>query len=335
MSFRNPILAGSVLVRRAIESVNFVSGAAGWMIGNDGTAEFNGATFRGNVVIDQNNTLLMYSANPAAGDLTISMAPQAGADGFGNPFPAGLQVLNHGGSGASGIAIGYAGTQPLLYFLSAVPNLMNDPALIVNTSGTGAAEFGSLVISGGEDATQTDYVAISLDSSSADGSSHIAEINDTYIDPSGGAHPLLLRGPGGTTIYAGSLYAVKPGTGLTRANPAASEGWHAATMATNWGVNITNDQAPRYRLDGLGGGLARLDGVAFSTAAAGSSSTMFTLPVGYRPTERKRFVANTNATTSAGGAVVEVLPTGAVVCAATVTASGQQVILDGIAFPVD
>lgn len=47
--FANPVTAGTALVIPAINSPNYQAGAAGWTINADGTAEFNGATFRGTV----------------------------------------------------------------------------------------------------------------------------------------------------------------------------------------------------------------------------------------------------------------------------------------------
>ena len=49
MPFRDIIVAGINLVRSAIQSSNFVAGLTGWRIKKDGTAEFNDATFRGNI----------------------------------------------------------------------------------------------------------------------------------------------------------------------------------------------------------------------------------------------------------------------------------------------
>ncbi|WP_237519189.1 hypothetical protein, partial [Streptomyces sp. SID5910] len=46
MTFRNSVLAGSTLIREAIESQNFQSGVEGWQIAADGTAEFSDLTIR-------------------------------------------------------------------------------------------------------------------------------------------------------------------------------------------------------------------------------------------------------------------------------------------------
>jgi hypothetical protein len=52
MPFNNPIVgSGGDLVRDWIQSVNFVSGSAGWRISQNGDAEFNGITLRANLYI--------------------------------------------------------------------------------------------------------------------------------------------------------------------------------------------------------------------------------------------------------------------------------------------
>lgn len=51
--FQSPIVGGSAnLVRPAIQSPNYVAGTIGWIISKDGSAEFNGATIRGELRVD-------------------------------------------------------------------------------------------------------------------------------------------------------------------------------------------------------------------------------------------------------------------------------------------
>lgn len=50
MAFSNSILAGSKLVREAIQSPNYVTASSGWSINKDGTAEFADLTARGRIV---------------------------------------------------------------------------------------------------------------------------------------------------------------------------------------------------------------------------------------------------------------------------------------------
>lgn len=47
MSFRNPVVGGTTLIRPAIHSPNYVSGTSGWSINRDGSAEFADLAVRG------------------------------------------------------------------------------------------------------------------------------------------------------------------------------------------------------------------------------------------------------------------------------------------------
>jgi hypothetical protein len=95
MAFRNPAIAGSYLVRPAIQSPNYVLGSAGWTINRDGSSEFNSGTFRGSLnsgnpsgqhvvfnpgngdivdVYDSSNRLVMY-IDGSFGDIHTILQP--------------------------------------------------------------------------------------------------------------------------------------------------------------------------------------------------------------------------------------------------------------------
>lgn len=57
MTFSNSILAGTILVREAIQSENFEAGSTGWQITRDGDAEFNDVTARGDILADSLNVV--------------------------------------------------------------------------------------------------------------------------------------------------------------------------------------------------------------------------------------------------------------------------------------
>lgn len=61
MAFADPLVNGSVLVRPAIQSPDYVAGVSGWTINRDGSVEFNGGTFRGDVRIGSASTFLDLS----------------------------------------------------------------------------------------------------------------------------------------------------------------------------------------------------------------------------------------------------------------------------------
>lgn len=53
MAFSNPIVAGTELVRKAIQSPNYVTGVSGWSINRDGTAEFSNIIARGEITASE------------------------------------------------------------------------------------------------------------------------------------------------------------------------------------------------------------------------------------------------------------------------------------------
>jgi hypothetical protein len=49
IDFKSSVVAGTVLVRSAIQSPNYVAGVSGWTINQDGSVEFNNAVIRGSI----------------------------------------------------------------------------------------------------------------------------------------------------------------------------------------------------------------------------------------------------------------------------------------------
>ena len=105
----NPVVGGTVLRRAAIESPDYVPGVSGWIIKQDGSAEFNNLTIRGsfqgtNFVINSAGTFF-YSPSEAAGNLVASSAAVAGIDPFGNNYLAGQ--ASYGAAAATAVAAGF------------------------------------------------------------------------------------------------------------------------------------------------------------------------------------------------------------------------------------
>lgn len=101
MTFRSSILAGVNLVRAAIRSPNYVAGADGWTINQDGSAEFNNITIRGGTTVG--GTSLYYAGTPAAGNLRYSISDTAGVDAFGNSYGIGVIAYDTGHTGDVGM----------------------------------------------------------------------------------------------------------------------------------------------------------------------------------------------------------------------------------------
>lgn len=58
MPYRNSVVAGTVLVRTAIQSADYVAGVSGWVITRAGSVEFTNGVFRGSVSAGGGNVLL-------------------------------------------------------------------------------------------------------------------------------------------------------------------------------------------------------------------------------------------------------------------------------------
>ena len=109
--FTDPVVGGTILRRPAIRSPNYALGSAGWTIDQDGSAEFNNLTIRGQFLgLDYEiNTkgAFFYSSAPALGNLVASTAAIGGSDdGHGNQFLEGVRTYNPDGLG--GVS-GYSG----------------------------------------------------------------------------------------------------------------------------------------------------------------------------------------------------------------------------------
>lgn len=280
--------------------------------------------------------IFFYDPVIGHGDLLLSIAADAGTDPYNNSYPQGFSF---GFSGSAQVVIGTLGGSPLMYFPTGNADTHNSAAIQTITQGSGTGEYDQIQVLGAQSTAQNDSVLTTWLGSSEDGTQQ-PQIQEYYHDPSGTYHLYRLLTFAGNAS-TGSVTAVEPGTGTSRANAAVPEVWHVVGTAGNpaFGTGFTSggtDQIPRFRMEGTAGGVCRLDGVLYSSAATAAGATGFTLPVGYRPTTRKRYVCSTNASGNAlGGADIDVLPTGAVTVGPAMNAAGQQVVLDGITFPVD
>lgn len=90
--FTDSIVGGvGSLIRKYIKSPNYAPNVSGWSINQDGSAEFNNATFRGTVIIDSTTSaLLVYDGTPTLGNLILAISSVAGIDSFGNNYNEGL-----------------------------------------------------------------------------------------------------------------------------------------------------------------------------------------------------------------------------------------------------
>lgn len=355
ISFDPPIVAGTTLVRDAIQSQNYTPNTAGWIVEADGDAEFNNltfrGTFRGNEIIINADGIFLYNGTPALNSIVGSWASVDGTDEFGNAYHAGFSLYD----GTTGTITNYIGGPDNLMFniqgseyvgmsignliLSADgdpfgPNLLNhsgqlsiigDNSAIVLSSPTNS-QFGP-PFTLDEDAV---FWIVAGESTAAQGSVK---------------YPHTLHQSTDAWHYGANIKArVNPGTGFptletwhtvgTTGNPAYSGTYASATT-----FNGTAGFPPlQYRLD------AEDNVWVYGCFIAGASpgTDVFMLPVGYRPkTVRAQLPVNffdASAGTVRGG-FVQVLTAGNVSVGSgtsilgTVPAVGDIIFVNG-KFPI-
>lgn len=325
MSFRNPILSGPTLVRAAIQSANFVTGVSGWQIMRNGNAEFNGATFRGQIIVTGANAILFYSPVAGAGNLVASFSPIAGTDPYGNVYPAGMRV---GAPNNPGIVAGYSGSTGLIYFPGTVPNVALDAKLQLNIGGAGMAQRSFLTMGSAVDTTQNDSVALNAFASSQDGT-QTAHITLTYTDPLGVNHSYVVVDPAGGATLVGTITGLHPGT-YSRSSPAVAETWQNPAFGSNWttGTFAGGVRSLHYRLDSEG--RLFIVGTFHSTSNA-PAATIFTLPSGYfdaTDTQAIPVLVNNAGAMSINGLLIS--STGAASLVTNLTTTNTDVWVDAI-----
>lgn len=280
MAFGNPILGGTVLVRPAIKSPNYVPGVSGWSINRDGSAEFDDLTIRGtfdgtDYEINSSGEFF-YSGTPAFGNLVMSIANAAGTDSHGNPYAGpGVAIYSSGGTGVQMIL---SGTEAKLQF----PSGYSLEAQIARLETSVPGSFIQMFMAGPSITTAGHTDQAYWEMTSSDGTASAA-CQFSYSDIAGNPHLFAQWNAAGFTIESGSITAVDPATG-TLAAPAVPETWHALPALQNgWtdrhGVQATYPVSS-YQLDATG----QLRMALYLVAGAIANNTLlFTLPTAYVP----------------------------------------------------
>lgn len=213
-----------VVIRGTLQSTNYVAGSAGWKLDQAGAAEFNNVTIRGATSVGGKS--LYYSGTPAAGNLLLSIAATAGTDSFGNTYGAGLGVY--------------------------------DPA-----NGTVKVTGGQVTVSG------TNGSAVQLDT----GASGNAGQANVYLTP---------RSLGGTTWQAAELYTTlgasnRPGVGILAPSKAGAAGNLPSIELYGPGPTTTDDYilvgATRVSFSGLVSMGCRYETIVTITPSAANTPT--------------------------------------------------------------
>lgn len=296
MAFRNQPIAGTYLVRSAMQSPNFVSGSSGWSVNRDGSAEFNNVTIRGST-IDQ-GVSLFYSGTPAAGNMIVSIAPAAGTDAYGNAYPQGIATYDGAGhktgswnlgnlqtydpvsTGSIGLfPQGTVGLSPMIQIAtggssSSTPTQLSAFAV---TTGTGQP-FDVATFYGPASTADThqSYAAVQLRAGGTVADGAIGTLgwgNSVYS-----AIPFQWNQAGIAAV--GIVYAGLPGTG-TGTVKLAAEVWHTTPLSATWSQLAATPCSYRLMPDGT----VLLKGTiqTSNTALATNAVIVNALPTGYRP----------------------------------------------------
>ncbi|MFJ6530878.1 hypothetical protein ACIQMZ_37230 [Streptomyces longwoodensis] len=132
MQFQDELAAGTVLVRPALQSPDYVTGVSGWAVKLDGSAEFNNVTVRGATTVG--GRALYYNGTPGPGTLLASISGTGGTDSYGNSYTSGFNVFGTNGAIVRTVPTGFWG--PGTYFIPppAGDGDLSDYAAITATS---------------------------------------------------------------------------------------------------------------------------------------------------------------------------------------------------------
>lgn len=345
--FENPIVGlNGVLIRKAIQSTNFLTGVSGWIIRQDGSAEFNSATFRGNVTITQSNDLLVYSSvAPAVNKLVLAIAGSAGNDGLGNSWQQGLSIWD-----GNGVLIGNWGTGGLELI-----NNSNAAKILIQATNTSNRSPRIFLIPATTHSNVNGYIEannvanIDVVIMAGPVALSIVDPNQSFVGiqlqnatgPDGASGQLFWEDSvhsagvgqwdgGGFHLTPGTLSSVQPGT----FNPPSTEGWH--TLPLNAGFqSLAGFGTPRYQFESVNGGRVRLDGIVQLVGAQAGGVAIATLPVGYRPLAAKAILNASSLSGHTGAIETFQVQTNGNITLGQGGANGNYVSFDGVTIPVD
>jgi hypothetical protein len=321
----NPIVGGTVLRYPAIQSPNYVAGSTGWIINEDGTAEFNSLSIHGSIVIGSgsNNVIILDFARRAIfvydafAHLVASIAASGGSDSFLNSYQGGINSYL-GGNVNSFIRM----LDNQLSIASVDANEIVKFAITPNPTGnSGPGNNQPLTnLNGASDATA--YPLMELFGANVGGS----------------AAPFFrYRNGNGTAAIDMLIQGIAKWSATGAANYA--ETWHALPLSTNW----INQGAPfgngSYRR--MPDGTVRFTGaIAWTAAAANAPVQVCTaLPADYRPLSQKRCMTMSMGVNTAPPTVesFDIHTDGTVWITSFANGTGPltPITLDNVSYPID
>lgn len=305
----DPVVGGTTLRIPDIHSPNFVHLVSGWTINIDGSAEFNNLFFRGTLMgtdFEVNaNGAFFYDGTPALGNLIASIAPQAGADEFGNLYMQGIAAYSPSGFATP---VNHAQLQDGTLSIGPGVDFINSFAAAVNGANDFSVFLNSPVSTTGP---QTSPLSLLLQGGTpASGVGAAATMRALLTDFNG-------AGPADFGLSGAVIKTTNAGVYETWHNPAYVAGWTGATTFQTLGGDTL-----QYRL--MENDTLWLLGLA-QTAAGGSGTTIMNLPAGWRP--KAGFTPHGPVSHSSAGVVtpaeIAVTSAGAVIINSTTRAAGD------------
>lgn len=221
-----------------------------------------GTFVAGNMIVNTSG-IFTYSGTPAANNLVTSVAPAAGTDAFGNQYVAGSASYSFQNVVASFATALNGGTTT--WYTAAAGTF--GPWTSVATAKTVSVSPTGLTITGAGEAILTNGTAsLSVGTSVAPGS----------------------------LVLSGAVAAIN---GAVPGSPGVADSWHAMTLVNSW-ANTAGFTAAQYRAVASPPNSVEIIGVIAATAA--TSTTFFTLPAAYQPTNAQGFAVGVTANVPAG-----------------------------------
>jgi hypothetical protein len=274
--FSNPIAGGGgALIRPSLHSPDYVAGSTGWTVNKDGSAEFNGITVRGTIILGNGttNTIILDDTRDAmfvydnTGKMIASVAAAAGTDSLGNAYNAGISS--------------YDGT-PGGLFATLIAGLLS--------IGTGSAvanthPFQIFGGTGGGPNNDQPYAVLLSPADSGIPTAITAQLEMFGEDAAQLRKPMIRARQAGILTDMDFLVQGE----VRYSHPGATnwaEPWNAMPLAANWGTLGAPWANPAYRLSN--GGTVELSGaIQWNSVATGAPVLITQLPTGYRPPSQK------------------------------------------------
>lgn len=302
IEFVDELVAGTVLVRSDIESQNYSPGSAGWIVHQDGSAEFNNLVIRNGTIVS--GTALYYNGTAGPGTLFMSIAAAAGTDQFGNAYVQGIAVYATDGSIIQ--MISGAGCQISMHQETS-PGITRDPAQIY-TAINSSNQTPSLNLSSGATHPGSSQGSITIQGTSGSIAFTQMQLGADFVVTSG-------------VLEVGS-YTIQ--FGMTWQTPALGSGWVT-------GPSGGTVQAAQYCIDAQDNLV--LDGTVHTNTTT-PSAVIFNLPAGFRPKVTRRFAAVSNSGGTPTLRYLEINSNGNVTCNPNIATASTDLYLSGIVCPL-